>query len=54
LNISLDLKDLQINGPVSVRDLWRQEDLGPWEGKKSFLIPHHGVYLFKISPLNTK
>lgn len=54
LNISLDLKDLQINGSVSVRDLWRQEDLGPWEGKKSFLIPHHGVYLFKISPLNTK
>jgi alpha-galactosidase len=54
LNITLDLKDLQINGPVSVRDLWRQEDLGPWEGKKSFLIPHHGVYLFKISPLNTK
>jgi alpha-galactosidase len=54
LNISLDLKDLQINGPVSVRDLWRQEDLGPWEGKKSFLIPHHGVYLFKITPLNTK
>ncbi len=54
LNITLDLKDLQINGPVSVRDLWRQEDLVPWEGKKSFLIPHHGVYLFKISPLNTK
>ena len=54
LNITLDLKDLQINGPVSVRDLWRQEDLVPWEGKKSFLIPHHGVYLFKITPLNTK
>jgi alpha-galactosidase len=54
LNISLDLKDLQINGPVSVRDLWRQEDLGPWEGKKSLRIPHHGVYLFKITPLNTK
>jgi alpha-galactosidase len=54
LNIELDVKDLQLNGPVSVRDLWRQEDLGPWEGKKLLRIPHHGVYLFKITPLNTK
>jgi hypothetical protein len=54
LNIELDVKDLQMNGPVNVRDLWRQGDMGPWEGKKSLRIPHHGVYLFKITPLTTK
>ncbi|NBU36347.1 MAG: alpha-galactosidase, partial [Bacteroidetes bacterium] len=54
LNIELDVKDLKMNVPVKVRDLWRQEDLGPWEGKKSFRIPHHGVNLFKITPLFTK
>jgi len=54
LNIEFDVKDLQMNGPVNVRDLWRQEDMGPWEGKKSLRIPHHGVYLFKISPITSK
>lgn len=54
LNIALDLNDLQMNGPVKVRDLWRQKDMGLWEGEKSLRIPYHGVYLFKITPLTTK
>lgn len=49
LVFSLDSKDFQVEGPVFARDLWRQEDLGLWQGEKILSIPHHGVYLFKIS-----
>jgi alpha-galactosidase len=54
LTLSLDSKEFQADGPIHARDLWRQEDMGPWEGKKSLRIPHHGVYLFKLTPLTTK
>jgi len=54
LTLSLDSKEFQVDGPIHARDLWRQEDMGPWEGKKSLRIPHHGVYLFKLTPLTTK
>lgn len=54
LNIKLDLKDIELNVPVSVRDIWRQRSMGLWESKKSFNIPHHGVYLLKLTPLTAK
>jgi alpha-galactosidase len=54
LHIELDLKDLQMDNPVNVRDIWRQQNVGLWKGKKSFHIPHHGVYLLKLTPLAAK
>jgi len=54
LNIELDLKDLQMDNPVSVRDVWRQQNMGLWKGKKLLNIPHHGVYLLKLTPLAAK
>ncbi|MFM7090592.1 MAG: hypothetical protein ACKOZZ_07270 [Bacteroidota bacterium] len=54
MNIELDLKDLQMDNPVSVRDVWRQQNMGLWKGKKSLNIPHHGVYLLKLTPLAAK
>jgi hypothetical protein len=33
---------------LSIRDLWRQTDLGTFEGSKIFKMPVHGVYLLKV------
>ena len=42
--------DLQLTGTQSVRDLWRQKDLGKFEGKfESQPIPPHGVVLVRLS-----
>jgi alpha-galactosidase len=42
--------DLHLTGPQMVRDLWRQKDLGKFEGDfESGPIPAHGVVLVKVS-----
>jgi alpha-galactosidase len=41
--------DLGISGKQSVRDLWRQKDLGKFEGEFKSTVPRHGVVLVKIS-----
>jgi len=40
--------DLGMSGKQSVRDLWRQKDLGIFEEKFSVSVPRHGVFLVKI------
>ncbi|OAM86945.1 hypothetical protein AW736_25565 [Termitidicoccus mucosus] len=40
--------NLGIHGARVVRDLWRQQDLGSFEGEFSAEIPRHGVLLVKI------
>ena len=47
----LPLKQLGITGKVSVRDLWRQKDLGIYEGGFQTMVPYHGVSFVKISPV---
>jgi alpha-galactosidase len=42
--------DLGINGKQAVRDLWRQRDLGSFEGQFEAKVPRHGVVLVKVSP----
>jgi alpha-galactosidase len=42
--------DLGIKGPQRVRDLWRQKDLGVFEGKFEARVLVHGVVLVRISP----
>jgi alpha-galactosidase len=32
-----------------VRDLWRQKDLGAFDGEFSTVVPRHGTVLVKIS-----
>lgn len=41
--------ELGISGNKAVRDLWRQKDLGIFEGSFSLTIPRHGAALVKIS-----
>ncbi len=41
--------DLGIKGSRSVRDLWRQKDLGKFDGSYQATVHRHGVVLVKIS-----
>lgn len=50
-DLGLVLKQLGITGKASVRDLWRQKDLGEYEGEFRTQVPYHGVSLVKITPV---
>jgi len=47
---TLDLKDTGFPKPVTVRDVWRQKDLGRYNEFFKTTIPAHGVALVKMSP----
>jgi alpha-galactosidase len=40
--------DLGVTGKQVVRDLWRQKDLGKFQGEFQAMVPRHGVVLVKI------
>ena len=42
--------DLGITGPQTVRDLWRQQDIGVVDDQFQTSIPRHGVVLVKLAP----
>jgi len=46
--VSVKWSDLNISGKQSVRDLWRQKDLGQFKDKFELSIPPHGAELVKI------
>jgi alpha-galactosidase len=39
-----------VKGPLRVRDLWRQKDLGAFDGKFGAVVPSHGVVLVRLMP----
>ena len=41
----IPLKALGLSGVVSLRDLWRQKDLGSFTGEAEVAVPPHGVEL---------
>ncbi len=43
--------DLKLSGPRVVRDLWRQKDLGQFEGQFEASVSRHGVVMVRISRL---
>ncbi|MGH7973576.1 MAG: glycoside hydrolase family 27 protein, partial [Limisphaerales bacterium] len=43
--------DLSLAGPQIVRDLWRQKDVGRFEGQFASPVPRHGVLLVRLRPL---
>jgi alpha-galactosidase len=48
--ISVTWPELGLHGRQSVRDLWRQRDLGVRDGRYTATVPRHGVALVRIRP----
>ena len=42
--------DLGVSGKQTVRDLWRQKDVGVFEGRYAAPVGRHGVVLVKLTP----
>jgi len=47
-NIAVSWKDLGIEGPRRIRDLWRQKNLGTYKNRFEAKVPRHGVILIRI------
>jgi alpha-galactosidase len=47
--VTANWSDLGLSGPQAVRDLWRQLDLGNFDGKFQATVAGHGAELFKLS-----
>jgi alpha-galactosidase len=48
--ISVTPQQLGLSGPQSIRDVWRQKDVGEFGNSVAFDVARHGVVLLKISP----
>ena len=49
-NVVAKWSDLGLTGEQTVRDLWRQQDVGKFTGEFHTVVPHHGVVLVKVTP----
>jgi alpha-galactosidase len=45
-----DWQQLGLSGAQRVRDLWRQKDLGTFNGKYEAAVPRHGMVLVRAWP----
>jgi alpha-galactosidase len=41
---------LALRGPMTVRDLWRQKDVGRFDSEFKATVARHGVVLVKVTP----
>lgn len=48
MKVSVSWSDLGITGKHAVRDLWRQKDLGVFDGEFSSVVPRHGTVFVKV------
>lgn len=46
---TLDFSKIERKGAFKLRDLWRQKELGTFNGNFQTSIPHHGVVLLKLT-----
>ncbi|MGN6554071.1 MAG: putative Ig domain-containing protein [Verrucomicrobiota bacterium] len=49
VKVTIKWSDLKLVGPQTVRDLWRQKDLGRFKDQFELTIPPHGAEMIKIS-----
>jgi alpha-galactosidase len=49
MKVKADFAELKLEGKQSVRDLWRQKDLGNFENAFEPEVPPHGVVLVKLT-----
>jgi alpha-galactosidase len=47
--ITADLAQLGFTGKCTIRDLWRQKDLGKFDAQFKTSVAPHGVVLVKVS-----
>ena len=47
--ISANWKDLNISGEKTIRDVWRQKEIGKYSAKYQSIVPPHGVVLLKLA-----
>jgi alpha-galactosidase len=48
--VTLDWKQAGLSDKQTLRDLWRQKDLGTFDVSYAAEVPAHGVILLKVSP----
>ncbi len=48
--VTAEWKDLDIAGPRTVRDLWRQTDVGAFDGSFEAAVGRHGVLMIRLAP----
>ena len=53
-NFQFDFAKAGLKGKYKIRDLWRQKDLGLFEGSFKTEIRHHGVVLIKLDKVKAK
>jgi len=51
-SFNFDLSGYGLKGKYKIRDLWRQKDLGVFEGTFKTEIPHHGVVMVRLIPIS--
>jgi alpha-galactosidase len=49
MKVSVKWSDLAITGKHGVRDLWRQRDLGVFDGEFPSIVPRHGTVFVRIA-----
>src|SRR5215831_586043 len=47
--VSVSWSELGVRGKQTVRDLWRQKDLGAFDGEFSSMVPRHGTVFVRIA-----
>ncbi|MEK7393381.1 MAG: alpha-galactosidase [Fibrobacterota bacterium] len=52
--ITVNWKDLDLEGSATVRDLWAAKDLGSFDGSYSVSVPSHGAAALKITGAKSK
>jgi len=49
-NVTAQWSDLGVTGKQKVRDLWRQKDLGIFEGQYTAEVGRHGAVMLRMWP----
>ena len=50
MKVGVTWGELGVRGKQAVRDLWRQKDLGTFDGEFSSVVPRHGTLFVKVTP----
>ena len=51
VKIGFSASEIGLSGKLTIRDVWRQEDVGEITGSYETDVPYHGVKLFRVSEL---